>query len=257
MVEAMKKRPLKKWIVNILLSAIALAVIYLLWLVLTLPDPARFEKNNPQTTALIEQRRREAKEKGVKFVIKQKWVAYPAVPDMLKKIIRISEDASFFEHEGIDYEELKESLKKNWQTGEYSRGGSTITQQLAKNLYLSTEKSVFRKIKEYLIARRLEKKLSKARIFYLYLNVIEFGQGIFGVEAAAQHYFGTPVTDLTLEQMIRLAAVIPRPLTIRADGTSRWLYWHCCWIVEKLFLYHYIDDPTYQTLKSQFCRTSG
>jgi monofunctional biosynthetic peptidoglycan transglycosylase len=240
-----------------LLSAAGLAVIYLLWLVVTLPDPTELEKKNPQTTALIEQRRREAKDKGVKFVVKQKWVAYAAVPDMLKKIIRISEDASFFEHEGVDFEELKESLKKNWQTGEYSRGGSTITQQLAKNLYLSTEKSIFRKIKEYLIARRLEKKLSKNRIYYLYLNVIELGQGIFGVEAAAQHYFATPVSELSLEQMIRLAAVIPRPLSIRADGTSRWLYWRCCWIVEKLFLYHYIDDPTYQTLKEQFCRISG
>jgi len=253
----MRIRNKKKWIRYSLLLVLGLTVLYLLWLVVTLPDPADLEKKNPQTTALLEQRRREAKDRGVKFVVRQKWVAYSAVPDMLKKIIRISEDASFFEHEGIDFEELKESLKKNWQTGEYSRGGSTITQQLAKNLYLSTEKSIFRKIKEYLIARRLEKKLSKNRIYYLYLNVIEFGHGIFGVEAAAQYYFATPVSDLSLEQMIRLAAVIPRPLSIRADGTSRWLYWRCCWIVEKLSLYHYIDDPTYQTLKDQFCRASG
>ncbi len=253
----MRKIFIKKWLSGGLLAVVGLLVIYLLWLLVTLPDPADLEKVNPQTTALIEQRRREANENGIKFVIKQKWVAYSAVPDMLKKIIRISEDASFFEHEGVDFEELKESLKKNWQTGEYSRGGSTITQQLAKNLYLSTEKSVFRKIKEYLIARRLEKKLSKTRIYHLYLNVIEFGPGIFGVEAAAQHYFAVPVSELSLEQMIRLTAVIPRPLSIRADGTSRWLYWRCCWIVEKLFLYHYIDDPTYQTLKDQFCRSSG
>ncbi len=253
----MRKRSIKNWILDGLLVAIGLIVIYILWVVLTLPDPADLEKNNPQTTALIEQRRLEAKEKGVKFVIKQKWIAYSAIPDMLKKIIRISEDSNFFEHEGVDFEELKEALKKNWQTGEYSRGGSTITQQLAKNLYLSTQKSVFRKIKEYLITRRLEKRLSKNRIYHLYLNVIEFGHGIFGVESAAQYYFAKSVSELSLEQMIRLTAVIPRPLSIRADGNSRWLYWRCCWIVEKLFLYHYIDDPTYQILKEQFCRSSG
>jgi len=235
----------------------ALLVIYFAWMLITLPDPGDLEKNNPATTALMEQRRREAGEKGIKFVIRHKWAAYSEIPDMLKKIIRISEDASFFEHEGIDYEELKESLKKNWQTGEYSRGGSTITQQLAKNLYLSTEKSILRKLKEYLIARRLEKKLSKNRIYYLYLNVIEFGPGLFGVESAAQYYFAKSVSDLSLEEMIRLSAVIPRPLSIRADGTSRWLYWRCCWIVEKLLLYHYIDEPTHTSLEEQFCRNSG
>ena len=253
----MSKRSIAKWTGCFFLSLLVILLIYVLWIMMTLPDPADLESNNPHTTALIEQRRREAGEKGVKYAIKQKWVVYSAIPDMLKKIIRISEDANFFEHEGVDLEELKESLKKNWQTGEYSRGGSTITQQLAKNLYLSTQKSILRKIKEYLIARRLEKRLSKNRIYYLYLNVIEFGHGIFGVEAAAQYYFAKPVSELSLEQMIRLTAVIPRPLSVRADGTSRWLYWRCCWIVEKLILYHYIDDQDYQTLKDQFCRRAG
>jgi monofunctional biosynthetic peptidoglycan transglycosylase len=246
-----------KWIRYCFLLILVFLLIYVLWIMLTLPDPSDLENENPRTTALMEQRRLEAGEKGVKYKIKQKWIAYSAIPDMLKKIIRISEDANFFEHEGVDFEELKESLKKNWQTGEYSRGGSTITQQLAKNLYLSTEKSLLRKIKEYLIARRLEKKLSKNRIYNLYLNVIEFGQGIFGVEAAAQHYFAKPASELNLEQMIRLTAIIPRPLSVRPDGTSRWLNWRCCWIVEKLILYQYIDNTTYATLKDQFCRSSS
>jgi len=253
----MSKGTFKKWIIGSLLLVVGLIICTAIIIVFTLPDPSNLKSNNPHTTSLIEQRRWEAKEKGLKFSIKQKWVAYSSIPDMLKKIVRISEDASFYDHEGIDFEELKESLKRNLEEGKFARGGSTITQQLAKNLYLSTHKSIFRKIKEYLIARRLEKSLSKDRIFYLYLNVIEFGNGIFGVEAAAQNYFGKSVSDLNLEEMIRLTAIIPRPLKIRAEGNSRWLRWRCCWIVEKLILYHYIDDSVYQTLKDQFCRNSN
>jgi monofunctional biosynthetic peptidoglycan transglycosylase len=254
--QLMKIKAIKKWMLRGILLVTAGMVIFVLWMVITLPDPADLNTTNPQTTALIEQRRREAQKKGIQFSVRQKWVAYSTIPEMLKKIIRISEDANFFDHEGIDFEEMKESIIKNWEQGKFARGGSTITQQLAKNLYLSTQKSIFRKIKEYLIARRLEKSLSKDRIFHLYLNVIEFGHGIFGVDAAAQYYFRKPVADLNLEEMIRLTAIIPRPTSIRADGNSRWLMWRCCWIVEKLILYHYIDDTAYQTLKNQFCRDS-
>ena len=171
---------------------------------------------------------------------------------MLKKTIRISEDANFYFHKGIDYDELKEAIKKNWEEGTFARGGSTITQQLAKNLYLSTKKSFFRKIEEYFIARRLEDNLSKNRIFELYLNVIEFGSGIFGVEAAARYYFGKNVADLNLEEIIRLTAIIPRPLSISANGKSRWLLWRCRWIAGKLLLYKYIDQATYAELMLKF-----
>ncbi|HES59481.1 MAG TPA: penicillin-binding protein, partial [Caldithrix sp.] len=115
-------------------------------------------------------------------------------------------------------------------------------QQLAKNLYLSTEKSFLRKIKEYFIAKRLEKELSKYRIFHLYLNVIEFGRGVFGVEAASRFYFGKSVGNLTLEEMVRLTAIIPRPLITNPKGNSRWLKWKCKWILRKLALYNYIDQ---------------
>jgi monofunctional biosynthetic peptidoglycan transglycosylase len=249
----MKRIDLKKWLLRGLLLGAGLLGIYLIWTYLTLPDPVEYKSKNPPTTALIEQRRLEARQKRIKLTIRNKWIPGSSIPEMLKKIIRISEDANFYYHDGIDFEELKESLRKNWEEGKFARGGSTITQQLAKNLYLSTEKSLFRKIKEYLIARRLEKRLSKERIFYLYLNVIEFGNGIFGVESAAQYYFGKATADLNLEEMIRLTAVIPRPLSIRANGNSRWLMWRSCWIVEKLILYQYIDESTHAVLKEQFC----
>jgi monofunctional biosynthetic peptidoglycan transglycosylase len=144
--------------------------------------------------------------------------------------------------------ELKESIIKNWEKKEFVRGGSTITQQLAKNLYLSTDKTITRKIKEYFIAKRIEKKLSKNRIFHLYLNIIELGPGIFGVEAATRYYFSKSVSDINLEEIIRLTAIIPQPLIRRANQESRWLHWRCRWILGKLKLYKYIDESTYNYL---------
>jgi len=136
--------------------------------------------------------------------------------------------------------------------GDYVQGGSTITQQLAKNLYLSTKKSVLRKIKEYLIARKLEKTLSKDSIFELYLNVIELGPGIFGVQAASRYYFGFSVNAITLEEIVRLVAVLPRPLSSNPTGDSPWLKWRCRWLLHKLRLYEYISEETYQDMISIF-----
>jgi monofunctional biosynthetic peptidoglycan transglycosylase len=226
----------------------------ILWVLIhySIPETIKLKTGNPDSTSLIEQRCEEALKAGKKLQIRQYWVNFGDVPEMLIKAIRISEDANFYFHNGIDYDELKEAVKKNWAEGSYVRGGSTITQQLAKNLYLSTEKSLLRKIREYFIARRLESTLSKQRIFDLYLNVIEFGPGIFGVEAAARYYFNKNVSNLNLEEIIRLTAIIPRPLTNSANGRSRWLLWRCRWIVGKLLLYKYIDQASYDTLMITF-----
>lgn len=214
----------------------------------SLPDPADFQNKNPDTTALMKQRQANARQQGKKYKIRQYWVTFTSIPELLKKSVRISEDASFYFHKGIDMVELKESIIKNWQKKEFARGGSTITQQLAKNLYLSTDKTIARKFKEYLIAKRIEKKLSKNRIFHLYLNIIELGPGIFGVEAASRYYYNKSVTEINLEEMIRLTAIIPQPLLRRADQDSRWLHWRCRWILDKLKLYKYIDESTYNYL---------
>ncbi len=244
---------MRSWLLRVVLISLPLIVLLGLWFYLSLPDVSELAKKNPATTALIEQRKAEAKAKNKNIKIRMSWISYGAIPEMLKKTVRISEDANFYFHEGVDFEEMKESLKRNWEEGRIIRGGSTITQQLAKNLYLSTDKSIFRKIKEYFIARRLEKILSKNRIFQLYLNVIEFGPGIFGVEAAARHYFGKPAAELSLSEQIRLTAVIPRPLTVTPTSNSRWMRWRCCWISKKLRLYQYIDDLTYESLMAEFC----
>jgi len=219
---------------------------------LGLPDVSGLKSNNPRSTALMVQRYREAKKTDATFRIQQQWIDFEAIPKLLRETVRISEDAAFYQHKGIDFVELKEALKKNWQKGEYARGASTITQQLAKNLYLSTDKNFLRKIKEFLIARRLENNLSKDRIFAIYLNVIEWGPGLFGVEAAAQHYFHKSVGQLNLEEIIRLVAVIPQPLKINPTENSDWLKWKARWILDALRRYAYIDQAEYQSIYDRF-----
>ncbi len=218
----------------------------------SLPDVSGLETRNPKTTALINQRIREAQRSYKPYRIQHSWVSFDTIPQMFKDIIRISEDAGFYQHRGIDFTELKEAIKKNWEKGGYVRGGSTITQQLAKNLYLSTEKSVFRKINEYFIARHLEVNLSKHRIFNLYLNIIELGPGIFGVQAASRYYFNKNVSELNLEEMVRLAAIIPRPLKIDPRGEHQWLKWKARWIIDTLQRYNYIGPEEHQFAISQF-----
>ena len=239
-------------ILSSLIVIFAALIVLSLSFYFSLPEVSWLREKNPKITALMQQRIDEAAEKGKTLKIRQQWVSYKTIPQKLRQAVRVSEDAGFFLHHGVDFEELKESFKKNWEKGEIVRGGSTITQQLAKNLFLSTDRSYLRKLKEYFIAKRLEKKLSEARIFHLYLNIIELGPGIFGVQAASRYYFGKNVSQLTLSEMVRLAAVIPRPLKIRANGRSRWLIWKSKWILGKLKKYHYIGEEEYSSALREF-----
>jgi monofunctional biosynthetic peptidoglycan transglycosylase len=221
---------------------------------LSLPDVRELKTRNPETTALIEQRIREAQKSGRNINIRMQWVEFDRIPKLLKDAVRVSEDAAFYQHGGIDFNELKEAVKKNWQAGRYVRGGSTITQQLAKNLYLSTQKSILRKIKEYFIARRLEAHLGKERIFSLYLNIIELGPGIYGVQAASRFYFKKDVVGLNLDEIVRLTAIIPRPLKTDPLGKNRWLKWKATWILDALKRYEYISQEEHQTAVRRFQR---
>ena len=139
------------------------------------------------------------------------WTPYGAIPPALKKAVVASEDANFYVHEGVDYEAMKEAIKADLQKGKFVRGGSTITQQLAKNLFLTREKTVTRKVKELILARRLDDALSKARILELYLNVVELGPMVYGVGHAARYYFGKPASELTVRECAFLAAMLPGP----------------------------------------------
>jgi monofunctional glycosyltransferase len=191
--------------------AAALVFIYIAYVYLTLPDVRVLASQNPTTTAFIELRKREAEEKGRELRIRQRWVGYNQISNNLRRAVLVAEDAAFFDHEGIDLKELRASLEHNWEEGRFERGASTITQQLAKNLYLSPSRNPIRKLKELLITRRLEAALSKRRILEIYLNVIEWGDGIFGAEAASRAYFGKAASALSSEEAALLAAAIINP----------------------------------------------
>ena len=233
-------------------TVIIFIVAFVVYLFLSLPDISDLKSLNPKKSAFMVMRIRQAEKKGTEYAIRHNWMPFVHIPQLLKETVRIAEDAGFYWHRGIDFEELKEAIKKNIQEKKFTRGGSTITQQLAKNLYLSTKKSLFRKIKEYLIARKLEKTLSKDRIFELYLNVIELGPGVFGIQAASQYYFGCSAAELTLEEIVRLVAVLPRPLSTDPREDGQWLKWRCRWLLHKLQLYGYISEETYQEIVGIF-----
>jgi monofunctional biosynthetic peptidoglycan transglycosylase len=178
---------------------------------LSLPDVRPLRTNNPTTTAFIELRAQEARASGRAPRRVQQWVSYRRISASLTRAVLVAEDDAFWQHEGLDIEQLEESLEVNWAAGSFVRGGSTITQQLAKNLYLSPSRNPIRKFKELIIARRLEAELEKARILELYLNVIEWGDGIYGAEAAARTYFGTSAGSLDAHQAALLAGAIINP----------------------------------------------
>ena len=183
----------------------------LAYIYLALPDVRPLASTNPPTTAFIELRRREAIASGQVPRRVQHWVRYEAISANLRRAVLVAEDDAFWQHDGVDVEQLRQSLEANLEKGRVARGGSTITQQLAKNLYLSPSKNPVRKLRELLIARRLEAALSKRRILEIYLNVIEWGDGVYGADAAARTYFGKPASALSPEEAALLAGAIINP----------------------------------------------
>jgi len=205
------------------LAAAAVGFAASAYLYLSLPDVRPLRKQNPATTAFMELRAREADKAGKKPRKVQLWVAYERISPSLKRAVIVAEDAAFFSHEGVDLAELEKSFEDSWQKGKRMRGGSTITQQLAKNLYLSPSRNPVRKVEELLIARRLEAELSKRRILELYLNVIEWGDGIWGAEAAARSYFQKPASALGPDESALLAASIINPRRYSPARPSKYL----------------------------------
>lgn len=217
------------------ISFVSLFVGYLtFWFVKIDREIEKLKYENPKITALMKQRIDEAKKKGKKYKINQIWIPLSKVSPYLVEAVIVSEDASFFSHSGIDWYEVKESVRKNYERGKIVRGASTITMQLAKNLFLSTSRNPFRKLAEILITLRMEQKLSKNRILEIYLNVIELGDGIFGVESAARKYFGKSASELTLEESARLASIIPSPLKYTPNSDKKFVQWRTKLILNRL-----------------------
>ena len=188
---------------------------YIAFLYLTLPDVRPLRTKNLPSTAFMELRAREARGQGREPRRVHMWVPYSRISPHLKRAVLVAEDAGFWGHEGIDLAEIRKALESG-ESVIQMRGASTITQQLAKNLYLSPSRNPLRKLSELMITRRLENELSKTRIFELYLNNIEWGDGIWGAEAAARTYFGVPAAAVTPDQAALMAGAIinPRVLNI-------------------------------------------
>jgi monofunctional biosynthetic peptidoglycan transglycosylase len=190
----------------------------------TLPDVRSLATRNPARTAFMDLRAREAASEGRNLRHVYRWVRYSRISQNLKRAVLVAEDDAFWDHEGVDFEQLRQSIEINLERGRAVRGASTITQQLAKNLYLSPSRDPLRKLRELIIARRLEAALPKARILEIYLNVIEWGDGIWGAEAAARTYFGVSASALSREQAALLAGAIVNPRLLNpARPTTRLL----------------------------------
>lgn len=195
---------IRRWILYGSLAVAAVLLLVSIFVLLTWPDVEALAEANPQTTAFIDR----ARSQGID--VEWRWVPSGSISSDLKTAVLVAEDLSFFDHDGFDTHEIKIAARDAIQ-GKRVRGASTITQQLAKNLWLSPSRSPTRKLREIVLTHQLEKHLSKRRILEIYLNVAEFGPGVYGAEAAALHFFAIPAADLNAEQAARLAASLPRP----------------------------------------------
>jgi monofunctional biosynthetic peptidoglycan transglycosylase len=192
-----------------LLVALAALVLLQIWFVVHIGYWAAGQ--NPETTAFMRARLEKMHEKDPRATLRHQWVPYDRISVHLKRAVVAAEDAKFLDHEGFDWEAIQKAYEKNLKKGRVVSGGSTISQQLAKNLFLSGERTWWRKAQEAAITFMIEVVMSKRRILEIYLNVIEWGNGVFGAEAAARYHFGTNAASLGPEQAARLAVMMPSP----------------------------------------------
>lgn len=220
-----------------ILLLIAFVLLYQVWIFLHICWWIKF---NPSSSAFMEDRLEIIQEKRPDAELKHKWVSYEKISNNLKRAVIASEDAKFLDHEGFDWEGIQKAYEKNLKKGKIVAGGSTISQQLAKNLFLSTKRTPWRKAQEAVITLMLEKILSKRRILEIYLNVIEWGNGVFGAEAAARHYYRTSAANLSKGQAARLAAMIPNPRFYDKHQYTRYLNRRTATIQARMYL---VDVP--------------
>lgn len=241
-----------KILLKFLLIVLFLLVCFSAYVYFTLPNVKPLITENPETTAFIEYRKKAAEGEERAFRIRWKWIEYAKVPKLLRRTIVVAEDASFWGHKGVDWHELEEAIRDYREEGKKLRGASTISQQLAKNLYLTPERSLLRKLREFLITRDLEKHLEKRRILELYLNYIEFGDGIFGIRSAAAFYFKKHPSQLSLFEMARLAAIIPAPLELHPKKPTAGLRWRTREILKRVNRYGWVSAQVYEEAQAEF-----
>jgi len=230
----------------IVIVAIVLLVGYE-WI--TFPDVAALATNPPATTAFMEQRKAELRAAGKSDAIDYRWVPYARISPYLRRAVLVAEDDTFFEHGGVDVNALQEAIRKDWAHKKMTHGGSTITQQLAKNLYLSPSRNPLRKVKEYFIARSLESHLSKKRILELYLNVVEMGERVYGAEAASQAYFHTSASALSPSQAALLAGCLPNPRVMSPASPNKRLRFRQRMVLSRMKRWGYLFEKEVLTEK--------
>lgn len=194
---------------------------FLALFLLFLPNISYLREHNPTQTRFMELYLHHVQKKGEERVIDHSWVPDERISSQLKRAVLVSEDDAFFYHHGFDWKQLGEAVKVNWKKKRFARGGSTITQQLVKNLYLAPDKNPLRKIREWILTYQMEYTLKKERIFEIYLNVVEWGPGVYGAEAASRYYFGVSSQNLTSHQAAFLAAILPNPTLLA--GSHRYV----------------------------------
>jgi monofunctional biosynthetic peptidoglycan transglycosylase len=211
---------MKRWIERLLGFAFLVILLYQGWI---FAHVMYWTSHNPSSTAFMEERLDEMRKTNPDARIVHEWVPYSRISNNLKRALIAAEDAKFLDHEGFDWEGIQKAYEKDVRKGRIVAGGSTISQQLAKNLFLSGRRSPWRKAEESLITVMIEHTMNKRRILELYLNSIEWGNGIFGAEAAARHYYGIDASQLSAYQAARLAAMVPNPRFYDRNRNSAWL----------------------------------
>jgi monofunctional biosynthetic peptidoglycan transglycosylase len=215
-----RRRPRRRRLRTALALVVVALVVWLAWEAWSWPDVGRLARRPPTTTAFIERWRASQRLAGRDDRVDRRWVSYGAIAPGLKVAVLVAEDINFFSHSGFDGGEIRKALGQALEDGELPRGASTISQQLAKNLWLSPSRDPLRKLREAVLTWQLERTLAKRRLLELYLNVVEFGPGIWGVESASRRYFGKAAADLTDDEAVLLAASLPSPTTWHPGSSS-------------------------------------
>jgi monofunctional biosynthetic peptidoglycan transglycosylase len=206
-----RSRPRSRWAFRLFLAVLAAIALWAAWEAVTWPDVARLAREQPKTTAFIDEYRARQRILGKPARVAWTWAPYAAISPDIKRAVLVAEDINFFSHRGFELAELQNALEEALRDRELPRGASTISQQLVKNLWLSTSRNPWRKAKEAILTWQMERALSKRRILELYLNVVELGPGLYGVGAASQRYFGKPASELGPAEAAQLAAALPNP----------------------------------------------
>ncbi|MGH8004897.1 MAG: monofunctional biosynthetic peptidoglycan transglycosylase [Limisphaerales bacterium] len=216
-----------------------------------LPEVGYLVRENPKTTAFADNWKKAQKGGKGPVHVHQEWVDFKDISPYLAGAVLVSEDINFWEHSGYDWEEIKRAIRTDIKKGRLTRGASTITQQLARNLFLSGAKTPTRKLREFFIARKLEKELSKMRILELYLNWVEWGEGIFGIQAASWSYFQKPAWELWPEEAVRLATILPNPKRFSPFSNSSYLKRKRNMILQRMLKYGMISEDDYEFAKDK------